>query len=124
MIKNIGKYVLVAAIFLFVGLMLGVFWGRNTDGEAITLTQTYLSEIDGPAPTRAYHNESYGRVNINTATEKELTSIPGVGNVTAQRIVEYRKTHGKYYAVTDLLNIKGISESTLNKIMPYITVGG
>ena len=124
MMKNIGKYILSSAIFLFLGVMVGIFIGKGLDGDAILLTQTDLTIVDGPAPTTAYHNENLGRININTATIEELTSIPGIGKVTAQRIVEYRQKYGKFYSVTDLLKVKGIGKSTLENIRPYITVGG
>ena len=124
MLKNIGKYTLLCAIFLFLGVMLGVFIGLGTDGNAIVLMQTEYSIIDGPAPTTAYRDEVLGRVNINTASAEELTSVPGIGTTTAQRIVEYRRKYGKFYSISDLLNVKGIGESTLEDIRPYITVGG
>ena len=63
-------------------------------------------------------------MNINTANVEELTSVPGIGQTTAQRIVEYRRKYGKFYSVNDLLNVKGIGESTLEDIRSFITVGG
>lgn len=124
MLKNIGKYILPCAIFLFLGIMVGLFIGLGTDGCAVTLIPSAFSIIDGPAPTTAYRDEVSGRVNINTATAEELTSVPGIGPTTAQRIVEYRRKYGRFYSVNDLLNIKGVGESTLEDIRPYITVGG
>jgi len=122
--KNIGKHILLSTIFLFIGIMIGVFIGSGTDGDAIQLTKTDISIIDGPAPTTAYYDEVIGRVNINTATAEELSSIPGIGKVTAQRIIEYRRKYGKFYSINDLLKVKGIGASSLEEIKPYITVGG
>ena len=122
--KNISKYIMVSAIFLFIGIMLGIFFGRNSGSDSILLTQANSSEINTSSPTTAYYDEVLGRININSATADELTSVPGIGSVTAQRIVEYRRKYGKFYSINDLLKIKGISETTLDDIRPYITVGG
>ena len=57
------------------------------------------------------------RIDINHATAKELTALPGVGEVTARAIVEYRNTHGPFASVEDLLLVPGIGEATLNAIL-------
>ncbi|MEA3489228.1 MAG: helix-hairpin-helix domain-containing protein [Candidatus Omnitrophota bacterium] len=62
------------------------------------------------------------RVNINTATPEEVTTIPGIGEVFAARIVDYRDTHGKYYRAEDLLEVEGIGEKKLEKIKEYIKI--
>ena len=59
-------------------------------------------------------------VNINSADKKMLTEIPGVGPVTADSILKYRKANGKFKSVNDLLNVKGIGEKTLNKMKPFL----
>lgn len=64
-----------------------------------------------------------GLVDINTATEKELESIPGVGPSLAKKIVEYRRTAGSFKKVDELLNVKGIGEKSLEKLRPYVTAG-
>lgn len=124
MFKNIGRYILFSTIILFIGIMIGIFVANSYGSASITLIPQEISVIDGPAPTTAYRDEVLGRVNINTATAEELTSIPGIGQVTAQRIVDYRRKYGKFYSVNDLMNVKGIGESTLDDIRSYITVGG
>lgn len=63
-----------------------------------------------------------GLININTASAVELEQLPGVGPVTAARIVEYRENHGHFYSVDDLLDVSGIGEAKLSKIAPYATV--
>ena len=57
-----------------------------------------------------------GKVNINSATAKELTEIAGVGPVTAKNIIAYRKKHGKFKNAKDLLNVKGIGDVTMKKM--------
>ncbi len=62
-------------------------------------------------------------IDLNTATVKQLEQLPGVGPTTAKAIVEFRAKTGRFQRVTDLLVIRGISESKLKKMRPYITVG-
>ena len=62
-------------------------------------------------------------VDLNTATEKQLEQLPGVGPTTAKAIVEFRNKAGRFRRVEDLLVIRGISESKLEKIRPYVIIG-
>ena len=59
-------------------------------------------------------------VDINTADQKALESLPGVGPATAKEIVKGRP----YKSVDDLANVKGLGKSKLEKIKPLVTVGG
>ena len=61
-------------------------------------------------------------VNINTATVKQLSRLPGVGEVIAQRIVNHREKSGKFRKVEELLVIQGISKKKLEKLRPLIAV--
>ena len=61
-------------------------------------------------------------VNINTASKRELDALPGIGEVLAQRIIDYRKANGGFSSVDELVKDKGIGEKTLEKIKPYATV--
>src|SRR5260370_28348924 len=49
-------------------------------------------------------------ININTATSEELQQVPGIGPVTADKILQMRKSYGAFKSVDDLLSIKGRSE--------------
>ena len=61
-------------------------------------------------------------IDLNSATIKELEQLPGVGPTTAKAIVDFRTKTGRFRRVDDLLVIRGISESKLKKMRPYITI--
>jgi competence protein ComEA len=61
-------------------------------------------------------------VNINTATQAQLESLPGLGAKAAERILEYRQKNGQFKRVEDLMNVKGIGEKSFLKLKPRLTV--
>ena len=60
-----------------------------------------------------------GKVHLNTATAAELTVLPGVGDITAQRILEYRAAHG-FSNIEDVMKVKGIGKAKFSKMQPYL----
>lgn len=62
-------------------------------------------------------------INLNTATATELTQLPRVGAKAAERIVAWRKQHGGFQRIEDLLSVKGFGEKSFLKLKPYLTVG-
>jgi competence protein ComEA len=63
------------------------------------------------------------RLNINTATAEELEALPGVGEVTAARIIAYREQHGPFRAVDDLIHVQGIADRTIDGFRDLVTTG-
>lgn len=61
-------------------------------------------------------------VDLNTATAQELEQLPGVGPATAQAIVDYRRQHGRFRSVDDLLDVRGIGEAKLAQLRPRVRV--
>jgi competence protein ComEA len=68
-----------------------------------------------PAPT--------AKVNLNSATVEQLTTLPGVGPKLAARIVEYRQKAGAFRSTQELINVRGVGEKNFSKIEAYLTVG-
>jgi len=62
------------------------------------------------------------KVNINTADEKSLEAIPGVGPATAKKIVDYRTKQGKFNATEDIKNVSGIGDKKFESMKDFISV--
>jgi competence protein ComEA len=61
-------------------------------------------------------------VNINSASQTELETLPGIGPSLALKIITYRKENGKFSSIEDIKNVSGIGESKFNELKKYITV--
>jgi competence protein ComEA len=85
-------------------------------GAAGTLGTPGTAAGSGPAPP------SGGLVNLNTADQATLETLPGVGPVTAAAILEWRAQHGAFTSVDELLEVSGIGDATLAEIAPHVTL--
>lgn len=61
-------------------------------------------------------------ISINSADLNQLSSLPGIGIKTAEKIIEYRNNNGSFNSLEELMNVKGIGKSKFNKIKEYITL--
>ena len=61
-------------------------------------------------------------VNINTATQTELETLPGIGPSLALKIINYRKENGKFKSIDELKSVNGIGENKYEEIKKYIYV--
>jgi competence protein ComEA len=82
--------------------------------KAATPSKSSSAAAKAPAPTAP--------INLNTATQGQLETLPGVGPKAAQRILDYRKQNGSFKKVEDLMNVKGFGEKTFLKLKPMLTV--
>ena len=67
-------------------------------------------------------SENTEKINLNTATVADLTTISGIGEKRANDILAYRDSQGGFTSVDDLNNVSGIGDKTLENIRPYVTV--
>lgn len=70
----------------------------------------------------SYSSVKSNKININTATQTELETIPGIGPSTALKIINYREENGKFSNIDDIKNISGIGDAKYQKIKNYISV--
>jgi competence protein ComEA len=63
-----------------------------------------------------------GQVNLNTATAAQIEELPGVGPVLAQRIIDWRREHGRFASVDELGEVSGIGEKIFAALQPKVTV--
>ena len=78
-----------------------------------------------PAPAKASSSAKASPsspVNLNTATQAQLETLPGIGAKAAQRILEYRQKNGNFKKLEDLMNVKGIGEKAFLKLKPLLTI--
>lgn len=80
---------------------------RPVSTEEITSSTTALSAV---------------LINLNTATAEDLQQLEGLGEVLAQRIIDYRDLHGSFRNVDDLLDVEGIGEKRLEQWRLRLTI--
>ena len=66
--------------------------------------------------------DTSGLVNINTADEKALDTLPGVGPATEQKIIEYRENEGAFQSPEDIMKVRGIGKAKYEKMKDKITI--
>ncbi|NUK30866.1 helix-hairpin-helix domain-containing protein [Parageobacillus sp. VR-IP] len=79
-------------------------------------------ETNAPSAVPSLQADDSNKIYINTASEQEISQLPGIGKTKAQAIIAYREEHGPFQKTEDLLNVTGIGEKTLEKIKEYIVV--
>lgn len=63
-------------------------------------------------------------LNINTADAKQLQRLPGIGEKTAQNIIDYRAAHGDFERIDDIKNVDGIGDGKFENMKEFLTVSG
>ena len=125
MLKRLAAFVIPALALLACGVMLGIFImqtripgtvsvQRAAPEEAAESTQTVAEEaVDATADDR---------LDLNTATAEELQELPGIGEVIAQRIIDYRELCGRFLDPEQLMEVDGIGQAKYEKLRELVTV--
>ena len=118
--------VLLLLTAVFLALLMGFFLGRNTCRPEVSVSVAKdVETIPSTAlPSPSPETEPVFPININTADQTQLTLLPGIGEVLADRILSYRDAHGSFPCVEELLNVEGIGTKRLEEILDLITTGG
>ena len=127
--QNFPWLILITCIFA--AFVFGFFAGRNLNRTPVQIKPLPAATVSSAAttaasetndPTTGSSDVSFP-LNINTATAQQLETLPGIGPTYAERIIDYRNTHGPYTSPSQLLNVSGIGEKRLAAIWDYITIG-
>ncbi|WP_245857972.1 ComEA family DNA-binding protein [Mumia flava] len=89
------------------------------DGEQVVVG---LEAVAAPVGGASGAGTAPAPVNLNTATAEDLDTLPGVGPVTAQAILDWRSENGSFSSVEQLLDVSGIGEATLDELRDLVTV--
>ena len=90
------------------------------DGEKIYIPK--IGEEINNEDISSSNNTTNKKININTANQTLLETIPGIGPSTALKIINYRKENGKFTKIEDIKNIPGIGDKKFENIKDYITI--
>jgi competence ComEA-like helix-hairpin-helix protein len=141
-LKNRHAALLICITCVFFAFTLGFLLGRSTAAGNVIVTKAQETteapvrtmqvipppeETTGPVQPSSEApvlTESSGPelININTATLAQLDTLPGIGPVLGQRIIDYREANGPFTSLSQLLLVEGIGEKRLGDILPLITI--
>ena len=92
------------------------------DGQHVTVPEISSNENDNRiAAKKPTSTQKNSLVNINTADESELISLPGIGPATAKKIIDYRENNGAFIEIEDIKKVRGIGQSKFENMKDFIT---
>lgn len=103
---------------------------KETDGQTVSggsknssgNTNKKSSTTSNATKSSTASTKSTEKININSATQTELETLPGIGSSTALKIINYRKENGKFKTIEEIKNVKGIGDAKYEKIKELIKV--
>jgi competence protein ComEA len=135
----------LALNMLMLAVTVGILYWAMEQGSAPELEQTATAVRQDAAPHDAGESDAAPEVremktapatasrssravqfplDLNQARLEELMELPGIGEKLAQRVVEYRKTHGGFRSVEDLRKVRGIGEKRMERLRPLVVTAG
>ena len=101
------------------GMKINIPSKNDNSNENINNTENYITKEKLNSSNNT-NSAKTSKININSATQTELETLPGIGPSTALKIINYRKEKGKFNKIEDIKNVNGIGESKFNKIKEFI----
>jgi competence protein ComEA len=89
---------------------------------ALALVSTAVAAQKSATPAAAAPASGSEVINLNTATVTQLSTLPGIGQKTAELIVQYRQKNGGFKKIEEIMNVRGIGEKSFLKIKSRLTV--
>ena len=116
--ENILITIGIAMCLVIFGYNMIDFFGKDSN---IKISGDIISQ-ENYNNTQKEENINENFVNINSASEEELTSLKHIGPAMALRIIEYRETHGGFMNIDEIKNVRGIGQAVFEDIKNYIYV--
>lgn len=120
--KKGATMVLIGLTLTFLGFLCGMLAGRYSNQNNVTVQQAVVASPVDASTDETHCVESVDLININTASQALLDTLPGIGPVLAQRICDYRAEHGDFQEISQLTEVEGIGTDKLMAIYDLVTV--
>ncbi|MCV2232020.1 ComEA family DNA-binding protein [Paracholeplasma manati] len=119
-VKMPGVYEVVSGTTLETLIAFAMGTDVSADLRQINLTAPLMDGVKYVIPTNT--EETTDKININQATLEMLITLPGIGKVTAQRILDFRAKEGPFMRIEDIQLVSGIGAQTYENIQAFITI--
>ncbi len=90
--------------------------------SAFKQSQTTTTEKKYAQPYKEFPKKTFTKININTATEEEWKSLPGIGDVLAKRIIKFRTAKKGFTSIDDVKKTYGLKDSVFENIRPWLLI--
>lgn len=121
--KKRELFVFISVIFVLVCACMLLFYFLIRQSEAVYIKTADTSFSDAVLSNTAENNVPITeKISINTASKEELLTLPGIGEVISERIIDYRNEYGKFDSIEEIMEVSGIGKAKFENIKDLITV--